>query len=147
MKNKQRKNKSVSALQRENWQLCREIVDLRDGHVCQIPGCGGKTGLQLDHVISRQCKTTFFETDILGWLCAAHHTHKSFRKNQWVDLTVRDICVKRIGENRWDGLLFHSRQNCGDFGKVWYQEQETIRLKELRGEMMEKVAVRKSSEY
>ena len=138
MKNKQNRSKDLKRLQRENWELCKENVDLRDGHVCQIPGCGAREGLQLDHVISRQCKGTFYETDILGWLCAAHHTHKSFRKGQWVDLMVRDICVKRLGPERWDGLLFHSRKTCGDFNKLWYQQQENIRLKELIAELLAK---------
>jgi hypothetical protein len=138
VKNKKRKNPEVAKLQKENWQLCREIVDLRDGHVCQIPECGAREGLQLDHVISRECKTTFYETDILGYLCAAHHTHKSFRKGQWVDLMVRDICVARLGACRWDDLKFYSRGICGDFNKVFYQEQINMQLKEKRAELLQK---------
>ena len=139
MKNSTRRSKDLKSLQKQNWELCKENVDLRDGHVCQIPDCGAWEGLQLDHVISRQCKNTFYETDILGWLCAAHHTHKSFRKGQWVDLMVRDICVKRLGSERWDGILFNSRKNCGDFGKIWYQQKENIRLKEERAELLQTV--------
>lgn len=137
MKTKHNRTKEVKRLHRENWELCKENVDLRDGHVCQIPDCRETEGLQLDHVISRQCKTTFYETDILGWLCAAHHTHKSFRKGQWVDLMVRDICVKRIGQDRWEGLQFHARKTCGDFNKILWLEQKLIELKEYRAELLQ----------
>lgn len=136
MKNKQNRSKEIKRLQRDNWELCKEIVDLRDWHLCQIPDCLETEGLQLDHVISRQCKTTFYETDILGWLCAAHHTHKSFRKGQWVDLMVRDICVKRLGPERWDSLLFHSRKTCAEFNKLHFQQQKNIELKETRADLL-----------
>lgn len=130
------KKQSVNSLKSKNWGLCRENVVLRDGYVCIIPGCGKREALQLDHAISRQCKATFYETDILQFLCPEHHTHKSFRKGQWVDLTVRDICVARIGQERWDALKFMSRKNCGDFGKLWYQEQWNLKLKEQRAELL-----------
>lgn len=127
-------NKQAKKLEKENWRLCHEIVDIRDGHVCMIPGCGETEYLDLDHAISRMCKTTYFETDILGYLCKRHHQHKSFRKGQWVDLMVIDITVKRIGQARWEDLQSFSRQNCGEFGNISYQEKQNEMLKaELEG--------------
>jgi len=136
---KRRKKPAWRKLYDENWELCREIVKLRDGYVCRIPGCEKREKLQLDHVISRNCKTTFFETDILGYLCPDHHTHKSFRKNQWVDLTVRDICKEMVGDNRWDGLLFESRKLCPRFATLGYQEEINALLKKEKEILMKEV--------
>ena len=116
------KNKTAWKLYRENWLLCRKIVEVRDGYACQIPGCGQREALQLDHVFSRTVKTLFFETGNLGYLCGPHHQHKSFRHGQWVDLTVKDICRVRQGEAWWDYAMMISRNHCRDFRKVWYQE-------------------------
>lgn len=137
MKNKQRKNKDWKRLYNENWKLCHEIADLRDGHVCQIPNCGETERLDLDHVFSRQVKVLFFEPDNMGYLCSAHHTHKSFRKGQWVDMMVREICQKRIGDERWDWMMFAARRLCPEFSTVLYQEQVNVYLKEKKAEFLQ----------
>jgi len=129
IKKKRKKKPTWRKLYDENWRLCHEIVELRDGKVCIIPGCGATERLDLDHVISRGCKITFFETDILQFICSEHHTHKSFRKGQWVDLTVRDICEARIGKNRFDDLVFTSRKCCPEFATLMHQEKVNSELK------------------
>jgi len=129
-------NKTAWKLVNENWTLCHEIVDLRDGHVCQIPGCGETENLDLDHVISRGCKITFLDTDILGYLCKTHHSHKSKRKGQWVDLMVQQICRRRIGDDRYEDYIFKSKQCCGSFRSVVFQEQQNMKLKEELAELL-----------
>lgn len=122
-------NKTAWKLANENWNLCREIVDLRDGHRCIIPGCGRTEDLQLDHCISRMCRIIFFETDLLQYLCPEHHNHKSFRKGQWVDLTVRAICEARLGKAQFDDYVFLSKEPCRGWKNVWWQEKINQKLK------------------
>lgn len=134
MKTKRKKKPQWKKLYAENWKICHEIVEFRDGYKCQIPLCEERKNLDLDHVISRNCKTTFFEPDILGWLCGQHHTHKSFRKGQWVDLMVKDICKERVGPLRWDDLLFASRKTCPKFPTLMHQEKINEQLKKIKDE-------------
>lgn len=129
-------NKEAWRLAHENWTLCHEIVNLRDGHKCII--CGTEEDLQLDHVISRACKVTFFETDILQNLCSVHHSHKSFRVGQWVDIKVREICLKRAGKAVFEGLVEASKGTCGGFRTVVFQEQVKIKLNEKLAELLAK---------
>jgi len=141
MKKKRKKKPTWRKVYDENWRICHEIVDLRDGHVCQIPGCTEKERLDLDHCFSRMCKHLFFDTRHLGYLCGSHHTHKSFRKGQWVDMTVKDICKARIGEVLWEDFKFISRKVCPEFSTLAYQEKineelkrELEQLKSMRSE-------------
>lgn len=129
-------NKNAWKLYQENWRICHEIVELRDGYFCQIPDCGVSTSLQLDHAISRQCKTLFFETDILGYLCDVHHTHKSSRKGQWVDLMVNQIFRNRVGEERYEDLIFESKKTCGKHRTLSHQEEVNMKLKEERAMLL-----------
>ena len=115
-------NKTAWKLYKENWKICHEIVAKRDGRACQISGCRGND-LQLDHVISRNCKILFFDTDNLGFLCGQHHTHKSFRKGQWVDLMVKEICRRRVGGERFEEMIFESKKSLGKFRTVSHQEK------------------------
>ena len=128
-------NKTAWKLYKENWELCKQIVDLRDGHRCQIPGCTAGR-LALDHVFSRSCKRLFFITNNLGWLCLEHHTHKSFRHGQWVDKMVDQLCRNRNGDGWWDFASLESKLTLGKFRTVAYQEQTNIRLKEELCEML-----------
>lgn len=129
MKKKRKKKPTWRKIYEENWRLCHEIVDLRDGRCCQIPGCRETERLDLDHCISRNCKILFFETENLGYLCRDHHSHKSFRPNQWVDKMVNDICRKRNGEAWWEDALFNSRKTCPLFSTLAYQEKINEELK------------------
>lgn len=129
------KKLSLKSLQNKNWQLCHEIVELRDGKFCVIPDCGKRSNLDLDHAISRKCKKTFYEIDILNFLCSAHHTHKSFRKGQWVDKLVDKITIDRIGMERFEFLTFLSRKTCPEWSMIWYQEEMNLKLREKLQQM------------
>ena len=131
-------NKKAWKLYKENWKFCREIVSLRDGRRCRIQGCHVVDGLQLDHVFSRECKSLFFDLDNLGFLCAAHHQHKSFRRGQWVDHQVKEIARKR-NPAWYDEAIVKSIGTLGSFRTVWYQEQVNIKLKEEKARTMEEV--------
>ncbi len=120
-KEKAWQNKKAWKLYKENWRLAREIVALRDGYKCQIPNCCNNN-LQLDHVFSREIKTLFFELGNLGYLCNEHHTHKSFRHGQWVDMMVKDICKERQGSKWWDEAIQKSKKTLRNFRTVYYQE-------------------------
>lgn len=138
MKNKDRKNKDWKKLFVENWLICHEIIDLRDGHKCQIPECQ-KTALDLDHGISRDHKSIFFDVRHLGYLCRGergHHPSKSFNKNGRVAKEVDLIHIKREGIEIWEELLFRSRKTCPEFSTVFHQEQINIKLKETRAEYL-----------
>lgn len=133
MKNSKRKNPLVKKLQKENWELCHLIVDKRDGRKCQIPTCNRTENLDLDHGISRNNKTIFFDVRHLGYLCrgiGGHHPAKSFAKNGPVAKQVDLIHIEREGMDVWNDLLEMARQNCHDFGKVWYQEKINQELKQ-----------------
>ena len=128
-------NKTAWKLANENWTLAHEIVDLDRGHNCQIPGCHNDS-LQLDHVISRDCKSVFYEIDNLGYLCATHHTVKSFKHGGIIDQKVRELCRKRMGEEKFQRMLEAADRNCGGFRTVLHQEQINIKLKEKRAELL-----------
>ena len=119
-------NKTAWKLYKENWKICHKIIDLRDGHRCRI--CHTSNDIQLDHVFSRECKILFFDLNNLGYLCAPHHQHKSFRRGQWVDMLVKEIARKR--DPKWFAwALQESKKICGLFRTIGYQEQTNIRLK------------------
>lgn len=123
-------NKTAWNLYKQNWKLCREIVLLRDGDVCTIPDCYTREDLQLDHCISREVKRLFFDLNNLGYLCAEHHTHKSFRKGQHIDKKVDEICRKRSGSEWWEWALSEGSKPLPEFRTVWYQEKINQELKE-----------------
>lgn len=128
-------NRKAFKIANENWTLAHEIVSMLRGDKCQIPKC--KRGrLQLDHVITRNCKNTFFEIDNLGYLCAEHHTEKSFNHGGVIDNIVREICRRRMGEERFQKMIEDADQNCEGFRTVVYQEQKNIELKEYRAELL-----------
>lgn len=129
-------NKSAWRFYLENWRIAHEVVDLRDGHVCQMPGCGETESLQLDHVISRQCKELFFDTDNLGYLCGPHHDHKTKRKGQWVDKMVSEMCRRRVGEAKYEDMIFASKKTCGHHRTLWHQEQTNNKLKQERAMLL-----------
>lgn len=129
-KEKPWQNKNAWKIYKLNWQLAREIVELRDGYECQIPECYVRVELQLDHVFSRDIKTLFFDLWNLGYLCPEHHAHKSFRKGQWVDKLVNDLCKKRAGQDWWDAAILRSKQSCPGFRNVGYQERINEQLQE-----------------
>lgn len=126
-------NKKAWKLYQENWKLCHDFVDLRDGHVCMIPGCG-REEVDLDHAITRKRKILFFDVRHLGYLCrgeGGHHANKSFRNGDWVDKKVDGIHRKREGDVAWDEILSMAYRDCPQFRSVLWQEQINLKLKEL----------------
>lgn len=131
-------NKKAFKIANENWALAHEIVDLIRGRRCQIPRCT-RQDLQLDHVISRECKSVFFEIDNLGYLCSGHHTTKSFQHGGVIDQTVRELCRLRMGEEKFLRMLEKADQVQVQFRTVLYQEQQNIKLKEHRAEILQNI--------
>lgn len=115
-------SKKAWRLYLSNWRLCHQIVDLRDDHKCLIPDCYETEDLDLDHAITRGRKATFFETDILGYLCKRHHQSKSFGVGNPVDKMVDVYHVKRLGKKRWDELIEKANTDFPAFRYVWHQE-------------------------
>ena len=128
------KNKTSWKLVNENWRICHEIVDLERGHKCIL--CTETRGLQLDHCISRNCRSVFFEIFNLNYLCAKHHNVKSFNNGGTIDKLVDTKTRERIGDEEWDSLIAKSAKLCPDFQKVWYQEEWNIKLKEYRAKLL-----------
>lgn len=129
MKNKRKKKPVWRKIYEENWRLCHEIVDLRDGRACIIPGCGVTDKLDLDHGISRAHKIVFFDTRHLGYLCKKHHQSKSFNSNNWVAKTVDQIHAVREGQIIWDGMVDAAKKCCPTFSTLAYQEKINEELK------------------
>ena len=123
-------NKKAKKLYNQNWALCHDIVEERDGKACVIPGCGNRV-VDLDHCITRKARLTFYEVEILNYVCKKHHTRKSFNPGNWVAHMVSEITRKRIGSKRLDELFEISRGTCYGWSTIWYQEEQNQKLKEL----------------
>lgn len=124
---------TLKGLIKKNWDLCRKIVRFR-GNVCEL--CESPYELQVDHCFSRKVKQLFYEISNLTLLCSSCHTKKSFNQE---DLALR---VFEHVENR-EGAKFYKMREVAkrggpfpDWSKVWYQEQENIRLNEILSELM-----------
>ena len=113
-------NKTAKKLYKESWKLCHEIIDVRDGHKCII--CEATDCLQLDHCITRNRKSVFFETDNLNYLCSSCHTTKSFQHGCPLDKEVDDITRNRIGVVGWKELQRKAKILCPSWATVWWQE-------------------------
>ena len=121
-------NKKAKKIYNENWKLCHEVVDERDGRKCVI--CEATEHLQLDHCITRSKKSVFYEIDLLNYLCSKCHTTKSFQHGCPLDKKVDLITIKRIGKRRYNELLAQAGQTCGGWGTIWYQEECNDLLKD-----------------
>lgn len=122
------KNKDAWKLVNENWTLCHDIVDARDGHKCVI--CLRERDLQLDHCISRTHKSVFLDTDNLNWLCNKCHTSKSFNTGNVLTKQVDEITRKRIGTKGYNELIRKAQTNCGQWRTLSHQEACNEQLKE-----------------
>jgi hypothetical protein len=121
-------NKQAWKLVNENWTLCHEIVDARDGHKCVI--CGETRNLQLDHCISRTYKSVFMDTDNLNYLCPQHHTAKSMNPGNPVTKRVDEITRNRMGGEQYRLMIQKADVTCGAWRTVWWQEACNMELKE-----------------
>ena len=119
--------KKWTKLYNENWKLCHEIVEKRSGKKCMV--CRKTEDLALDHCISRQCKSVFFITDLLNYLCVQCHTHKSYRKGQWLDKLVDVMTRKRIGNEQYEEYIIDSKQPLREWKTISYQERVNEWLK------------------
>jgi hypothetical protein len=122
------KQKDSWRLVNENWSLCHEIVDLRDGHCCVI--CLKERDLQLDHDISRTHKSVFFDTDHLNWLCNVCHSTKSFNPSGALSAQVREVTRKRVGIVRLNEIIEQANKVCPQWRTVAWQEACNDQLKE-----------------
>lgn len=121
-------NKKSYKLYKENWKLCHEIVDLRDGHRCVLCYCDGD--LDLDHGFSRSIKTLFFDIRHLAYLCKRHHQAKSFNPGGAVGKQVDRIHQKREGKKSWDEMCDLSFKSLPEWKRLYYQEEINNQLKE-----------------
>lgn len=121
-------NKVAKKLYNENWRLCHDIVDARDGRKCII--CGSRVKLQLDHCITRAKKSVFFETDGLNYLCSRCHTTKSFQHGSPLDKEVDNVTRQRLGVKGWYELIMKAKIVCPMFSTVSWQEACNEQLKE-----------------
>jgi hypothetical protein len=121
-------NKVAKKLEKENWKLCHQIIDLRDGHFCVI--CGATERLQLDHCITRSRKILYFETDNLNYLCDRHHTTKSFQHGSPIDKKVDTITRERMGTSKFNAMVQLGEKVCPMYSTVWWQEACNEQLKE-----------------
>ena len=147
---KKRKKKSIKKqLENRCENLWKEVCRLRDGE-CQGPKieknhqCGGC--LQVDHCFSRAVKELFLDPRNGTLICQNLHVRKTNKvkgADKWVDEFVR----KREGDEWWAYAKRACESKTPYIRGIIELEQNEINLKELRGEMMETVAVRKSSEY
>jgi hypothetical protein len=122
------KNKTAWGLVNDNWTLCHEIVDARDGHKCVL--CGKENGLQLDHSISRTHKSVFFDTDNLNWLCAECHTSKSFNPGGIVGKQVDCVTRQRMGHENYGEMIRKANITCPQWRTVSWQEACNLELRE-----------------
>lgn len=111
----------------ENWRICHDIVDLYVGHHCVV--CGSLDRLDLDHCFSRACKMLFYDINNLNYLCKSHHYHKTHLKGNWVDKEVDNITLKRAGKRWWEKALVLSKQSCGEWKLIDYQQKMNRKLK------------------
>lgn len=131
------KKRKSTKIYDENWELCHQVVEVRDGgRRCAISGCGVEENLDLDHCFSRDIKELFFETSNLTYLCKRHHQRKSMAKGGAVDHEVDEIVRRRVGEEKWKELLERSYKSCPGFWSVMFQERYNTRLKEELAMMM-----------
>lgn len=67
--------RGVTHLGRAPTALQRTALEAR-GMLCEVPGCGRRHGLQIDHVLD-WAYTRRTRVDELAWLCALHHQLKT----------------------------------------------------------------------
>lgn len=127
--------RGFKALKVRCWELCREIVKMRAGYKCEI--CEDTERLQVDHCFSRGSKALFYTISNLTLLCGDCHGHKTYRRYGY-DLRVYELVEEREGREEFERLRGVD-SNRGGFApwQLWlYHEQEEIRLKEKRAEML-----------
>lgn len=131
---KEMKKLSLKGWIRKNWDLCREIVRLRNNNGCEL--CGSIFELQVDHAFSRTKRQLFYEISNLTLLCSSCHTAKSFNQGDKV-LEVFEHVEKREGVKFFKNREIAKKNGpFGDWNKIWYQEQENIRLNEIKTELL-----------
>lgn len=112
------------------WELCREIVKLRDDEKCSI--CGAVEDLQVDHCFSRTCGMLFYVIENLTLLCSKCHFLKSKRKGGPTDKMVDGVVQRREGKVWWAWALAESWKSNSEICKVWWLEDLIENLKEKK---------------
>ena len=136
--------------------------DILFSEIVRMPGkcvrCGKTSSLTCAHIMKRRYYSTRFE--FRNAICLCLGCHSWFDTHMITDLLfspkkrVLDAAdesytflVEKLGYT-WDELtILYAKSKQHFTGYAYKKDQIYIGLKELRGEMMETVAVRKSSEY
>jgi hypothetical protein len=96
------------------WTRVRKVVLQRDGHTCTHPGCGVRTGLEVDHIIRPLDGGAAFDPQNLTTLCGTHHRRKTARDKQRRDLSTPPhnptTCPQCTAGMVWDGFTHASRR-------------------------------------
>ena len=129
------RKQTVKSLIRKNWDLCREIVRIRSGNSCEL--CDSPYELQTDHCFSRTKKQLFYEISNLTLLCSSCHTSKTYNIGDKV-LEVFEHVERREGAKFFKMREIAKRNGpCLDWNKIVYHEQQNIKLKEQRAELLQ----------
>lgn len=112
-----RKPKSVAKkLQARAFELCRQIVNKRDGEGCQVKkhfpniAINHSQVYQIDHCFSRTIKELFLDLANLTKICSTCNQAKgsgkiSASKKDAITIAVHEIVKKREGEDTYQRLL------------------------------------------
>ena len=131
------KKPSLKTLQKNNWDICRKIIRLRDGNTCSL--CDSPYELQVDHCFSRMCRELYYDTSNLTLLCGSCHTLKSFNKKDKI-LEVFEHVEAREGLGKFSQMraIARSHRPFKDWSKRAYQEEIKENLtKQLEDAMKE----------
>lgn len=129
------RKKSIESWVNTNWQLCREIVKIRDRGKCAI--CSSKERLQVDHCFTRATRALFYDISNLTLLCGSCHFAKSKTKKCHADLKVYRHVMDREGLDKFNEMsaIDDALKPFPEWQYVVYHEQQNIRLKEILAEL------------
>ena len=115
MKKKSKKS-VIKKLQAQALQLCKEIVNKRDGEGCQVQihypniAINHSNTYQIDHCFSRTIKELFLDLANLTKICSTCNQAKgsgkiSASKKDAITIAVHEIVKKREGIDTYQRLL------------------------------------------
>jgi hypothetical protein len=117
-----------------NDGLFRELIALRDGKVCQYPGCGTRgKGVQVAHVFTRSRFSVRWDEDNGIALCGGHHIFWAHKHPTRFNEFVR----KRLGDERFNRLLVRSEQSAKGQDLAAVRLYLLQRIKELKASLQE----------
>ena len=110
------KGSVIKKLQTQALDLCKEIVNKRDGDGCQVKkhfpniAINHSNTYQIDHCFSRTIKELFLDLANLTKICSTCNQAKgsgkiSASKKDAITIAVHEIVKKREGEDTYQRLL------------------------------------------